>query len=130
MSRFLTLPPTPVKSVKQWEWSNSRANSSGPQDHTLRKFQVIWFSPRTNTWAWIQAEIVAGRGRECERACHPLFLMASKCHERDSEVVMGCYESLREYLSVSAKRKPPCGGAKADSPKSLAKWRQSWISGG
>lgn len=37
---------------------------------------------------------------------HHLFLIVSKCHGRDSEVVMGCYGSLSEYhLSVSAKSK-------------------------
>lgn len=40
---------------------------------------------------------------------HPFFPMASKCHGRDSEVVMGCCGSLSEYLSVSAKRMPHVG---------------------
>lgn len=61
--------------------------------------------------------------------------MTSKGHEGDSEVAMGCYRSVREYLSVSAKRKPPCGASEShnkwsevDTPKSLAKWRLSWVS--
>lgn len=41
---------------------------------------------------------------------HPWFPVASTCHRRDSGVVTGCRESLRVYLSVSAKRKPPGGG--------------------